>query len=98
MKYTKFVIKNFKGIRDTTINLQEIAGASVFALVGLNESGKTTLLEAIYSFSPDSATSELLGGRRRDRCPAQGSRPQTPTIEFYRRCLGYSHVECRPGR
>jgi ABC-type Na+ transport system ATPase subunit NatA len=32
-----------------------------FAFVGLNESGKTTILEAIHSFSPDSATSELVG-------------------------------------
>lgn len=39
-----------------------MAGASVFAFVGLNESGKTTVLEAIHSFAPDEATSELLGG------------------------------------
>ncbi|WP_140985762.1 ATP-dependent nuclease [Asticcacaulis tiandongensis] len=62
MKYKSFQIKNFKGIKDTTINFDGIGGAAVFALVGLNESGKTTVLEAIHSFSPDSATSELLGG------------------------------------
>ena len=39
-----------------------MGGAAVFPLVGLNESGKTTVLEAIHSFSPDKATSELLGG------------------------------------
>lgn len=62
MRYTSFRIKNFKGVKDTTVQLQTVAGASVFAFVGLNESGKTTVLEAIHSFAPDEATSELLGG------------------------------------
>lgn len=62
MRYISFHIKNFKGIKDTTVQLQSTAGASVFAFVGLNESGKTTVLEAIHSFAPDEATSELLGG------------------------------------
>ena len=53
MKYKSFRIKNFKGIKDTTVVLQGVAGAGVFAFVGLNESGKTTVLEAIHSFSPD---------------------------------------------
>ncbi|HEV7435218.1 MAG TPA: AAA family ATPase [Pseudorhizobium sp.] len=61
MKYQRFRIRNFKGIKDTTVELQGIASASVFAFVGLNESGKTTILEAIHSFSPEGATSELLG-------------------------------------
>ena len=62
MRYDSFRIQNFKGIKDTTVQLQSVAGASVFAFVGLNESGKTTVLEAIHSFAPDEATSELLGG------------------------------------
>jgi predicted ATP-dependent endonuclease of OLD family len=62
MRYKSFRIQNFKGIKDTTINLDGVAGASVFACVGLNESGKTTVLEAIHSFSPGTATSELIGG------------------------------------
>lgn len=62
MRYKSFRIRNFKGIKDTTVNFESVAGASVFAFVGLNESGKTTVLEAIHSFSPDTATSELLGG------------------------------------
>ncbi|MBL0849098.1 MAG: hypothetical protein EU981_03335 [Candidatus Liberibacter ctenarytainae] len=37
-------IQNYKGIQDTTIYLQE---KSVIPLIGLNESGKTTILEAI---------------------------------------------------
>ena len=62
MQYQHFRIKHFKGIKDTTVQLKTSGGAGVFALVGLNESGKTTILEAIHSFSPDNATSELLGG------------------------------------
>jgi len=62
MYYTSFCIKNFKGIKETTIKLAEQSKVGVFAFVGLNESGKTTILEAIHSFSPDLATSELLGG------------------------------------
>ncbi len=62
MRYISFRVQNFKGIKDTTVRLQSTAGASVFAFVGLNESGKTTILEAIHSFAPDEATSELLGG------------------------------------
>lgn len=61
MRYTKFRIQNFKGIKDTTIDLGTQGAASVFPLVGLNESGKTTILEAIYSFSPDSSSRNLLG-------------------------------------
>jgi len=61
LRYKSFRIQNFKGIKDTTISFENIAGASVFAFVGLNESGKTTVLEAIHSFSPDVATRELVG-------------------------------------
>ncbi|MEX3007281.1 AAA family ATPase [Hoeflea sp. TYP-13] len=62
MRFISFRIRNFKGIKDTIVPLKSVAGASVFAFVGLNESGKTTVLEAIHSFAPDEATSELLGG------------------------------------
>lgn len=64
MRYKSFRIQNFKGIKDTTINVDEFAGASVFAFVGLNESGKTTILQAIHSFSPDDTTSKLLSGEK----------------------------------
>ena len=47
-----FRIKNYKGIVDTTIKLDG-GKQAVYALVGLNESGKTTILEALNSFRPD---------------------------------------------
>jgi ABC-type Na+ transport system ATPase subunit NatA len=62
MRYKSFRIQNFKGIKDTTVQLAPTGGPSIFAFVGLNESGKTTVLEAIHSFSPDQATSRLVGG------------------------------------
>jgi ABC-type Na+ transport system ATPase subunit NatA len=76
MRYKSFRIQNFKGIKDTTINLEGIAGASVFAFVGLNESGKTTILEAIHSFSPDAATSELIGGDEETGVPYKDRVPR----------------------
>lgn len=50
MRFKSFEIKNFKGIEHTKIDLAP-AGGNIFTLVGLNESGKTTLLEAINAFS-----------------------------------------------
>lgn len=47
MKYSKFAIKNFKGVDTVEINL---LNNRVITLVGLNESGKTTVMEAINLF------------------------------------------------
>lgn len=82
MRYKSFRIRNFKGIKDTTVTLQSVAGASVFAFVGLNESGKTTVLEAIHSFSPDDATSELLGGDEGTGVPFKDRVPRHLISDF----------------
>lgn len=47
MEYIGFCIQNFKGISQQEIILAKQPAGGVFALVGLNESGKTTVLEAI---------------------------------------------------
>ena len=47
MKYIKFEIKNFKGIKELTIDLSKQPFNRIYTFVGLNESGKTTILEAI---------------------------------------------------
>jgi len=52
MKYEKFIIKNFKGVEDVEINLNRSPDANIYSLIGLNESGKTTILEAINLFTP----------------------------------------------
>ncbi len=56
MKITGFDISHFKGVRNAKIRFSENDMARVHTLVGLNESGKTTLLEAMHSFSPDAET------------------------------------------
>ncbi len=49
MKYISFSIKNFKGIQDLKLDLDDI-NSRISTLVGLNESGKTTILEALSFF------------------------------------------------
>lgn len=49
MRFRSFEIQNFKGISKVKIDLLP-AGAGIFTLIGLNESGKTTILEAISTF------------------------------------------------
>ncbi|MEJ2881652.1 ATP-dependent nuclease [Pedobacter sp. GR22-6] len=53
MKYKQFKIKNFKGIEDMTFDLDKSPDANIYTLVGLNESGKTTILEAMHLFCAD---------------------------------------------
>ena len=54
MKYKKFIIKNFKGIKYLELDLDKKPTPNVFSLVGLNESGKTTILEALsWYYQPD---------------------------------------------
>lgn len=52
--YIAFEIKNFKGIRDLRIDLDISSRVRIATLVGLNESGKTTILEAIDHFDSGS--------------------------------------------
>jgi predicted ATPase len=47
VRYTEFRFRNFKGIEDMKLDLS----GDVTTLIGLNESGKTTILEAIFCFS-----------------------------------------------
>ena len=53
MKYIKFIIKNFKGIKEVEIDLTKYPNGKIFPLVGLNEAGKTTILEAINFFQDE---------------------------------------------
>lgn len=56
MNITGFEISQFKGVRNAIIRFSDNDIARVHTFVGLNESGKTTLLEAMHSFSPDAET------------------------------------------
>lgn len=53
MKFLRFNFENFKGIRNLTFELNQVPSSNVYTLVGLNESGKTTILEAISNFDPN---------------------------------------------
>jgi AAA15 family ATPase/GTPase len=59
MRFIKFSIKNFKGIKSAELRLDQFGQGKIFTLVGLNECGKTTILEAINSFSPDLAAEPI---------------------------------------
>lgn len=59
-KILDFEIKNYKGILSTRIELAGRLDSPVVTLIGLNESGKTTILEAISQFvSSDRSVSRL---------------------------------------
>ena len=58
MKYKSFVIKNYKGISSDTII--DLSKKSITPIIGVNESGKTTVLEALLSF--DSYNDTTNGG------------------------------------
>lgn len=59
MKYIKFKIVDYKGIGKVEIDLNP-PGSNIFTLIGLNESGKTTILEAIANFGVNDAPLEVL--------------------------------------
>ena len=61
MKFTKFTIKNFKGIKNLTLDFTKHPQGKIFPLVGLNESGKTTILDAINLFQ-----NEMESGREHE--------------------------------
>ena len=61
VRLLQVTISNFRGIQNTSVELDAGAPGQVVTLIGLNESGKTTILEAIYNFlSSDRATRDLL--------------------------------------
>ena len=50
MRFKRFVLKNFRGVKHTTLDLGTSPASNINVLVGLNESGKTTVLDGIYHF------------------------------------------------
>jgi hypothetical protein len=61
----KFVLENFRGIEKTEITLSGRVNTPIVTLVGLNESGKTTILEALSHFATgDSIVAKIFEGTR----------------------------------
>jgi energy-coupling factor transporter ATP-binding protein EcfA2 len=83
-----FQIKNFKGISDCTLEIERPGSGRIITLIGLNESGKTTVLEALSNFiSEDEDLSSLVGTHRpegytRDFVPKHRKANFTGTIEL----------------
>ncbi|WP_169708780.1 ATP-dependent nuclease [Trinickia terrae] len=67
MKIEYFEIKNFKGIKEARIDLTTGAPGNIITLVGLNESGKTTILEALSLFGTEDEEAANLVGTVRQR-------------------------------
>lgn len=53
MQFKSFTIRNFKGIIKASIKVADEAPGAIITLIGLNESGKTTILEAISNFGTE---------------------------------------------
>lgn len=68
MRFSKFEFKNFRGIASTSLDLSKVPKNAVNVLVGLNESGKTTILEAINHFrsNPDLKRKDPNPGEKSD--------------------------------
>jgi len=77
MKYTKFIVKKFKGIEELEIDLTKYPVGKIFPLVGLNESGKTTILESLNFFQED-----LPDGKRHEILHKKDSGNFTGNIEI----------------
>jgi hypothetical protein len=50
MRFTRFKITNFRGIKHVELALDRQPQTNVYTLVGLNESGKSTILHALHWF------------------------------------------------
>jgi predicted ATPase len=68
MRYTFFEVSNYRGIGKVRLELDGRPHTSVVTLVGLNESGKTTILEAMSAFPRgiDLSSLEVPGYSQRD--------------------------------
>ena len=61
MKLKKIEVKNFKGIQHLELDLSKTPSNNVYTLVGINESGKTTILEALdyFEYNDDRELKEI---------------------------------------
>ncbi len=58
MRLAEFYIRNFRSIVDTGWN--SLSSDNITSLIGQNESGKTSVLEALYSFYDGTISEDIL--------------------------------------
>ena len=97
MKLVGFEIKNFKGIKDARISFGQNDVARVHTLVGLNESGKTTLLEAMHSFSPDAETQLVVRSAKTVQEQREQAVPRDKIANFTGEVSVTAYVEASTG-
>lgn len=62
-RINRFIIRNFKGIEEVIIDLEGRTTSPVLTFIGLNESGKTTILESLSHFlTGDKSVASLFVG------------------------------------
>jgi len=110
VRYKAFRIINYKGIKDLRLVLDATDTPRVYTLVGLNETGKTTILEALHSFNPSTEPLSVPAQRGTSQpdghaCPSAnaGSRHLNPwrrlgsELRWRGRVAGVGSACARPG-
>jgi len=93
MRIVGFDIKNFKGIKDARIRFDDNESGRVHTLVGLNESGKTTLLEAMHSFAPDAETQLVVKNARSQKEQREQVVPRDRIADFSGEVSVTAHIK-----
>lgn len=91
MEYKFFEIENFRGIQKLRLDLDATPKSRCYALVGLNESGKTTVLEAINHFSYKNETLDPL------QIPGYSIKDLHTLIPIAQRANFNGSIKCRLG-
>lgn len=78
MKLTQFTLRNYKSIKEITIPIQSYGTgkdkSNTSILVGLNESGKSSILEAIAKFSMSLSESQFVDLRHKEEDESENIR------------------------
>jgi predicted ATP-binding protein involved in virulence len=81
-------LRNFKGAEEVTIDISKRINSPVVTLIGLNESGKTTILEGLsYFVTGDNAVSSLFEGVHSKTEIAALTHPASPACRAC--CAGF---------
>lgn len=95
MKFKAFKIENYRGINHAEISLNGGPG-SIYTLVGLNESGKTTILEALNSFRHDVDGIHAMAQKALSSTPIEALVPKNKKDNFNDTISISAKVQIRP--